>query len=166
MKMKVSEGFTLFEILVVMSISLILLLAIVPAYQHLVARNKTAAVADHIIAAINVARATAIAQNQMITFCGSSDKVHCDGQWQAGQIMVDQNQQLLRVYSGMAAGDRLWWSSSLGYNNFLKLAPTGFTDGQHGSFYYCPRYNAGKYGATIIVADSGRVRVEADASAC
>lgn len=165
--MKMTQGFTLFELLVVMSIGLILLLTGVPAYQHLLARNKTTATINHIIAAIHAARDMAIAQNQMITFCGSSDKLHCDGQWQAGQLMLlDQSQQVLRIYSGVGAGDRLWWQSSLGYNNVLKLSPTGFTDGQRGSFYYCPRYNASQYGAKIVVADSGRLRVEADGSAC
>ncbi len=157
------EAFTLFELLIVMSIGLILLLAGVPAYQHLLARSRTANTVNHIIAAIHAARNEAIAQNQIVAFCGSQDGMHCDGQWQAGQMMIlDQTQQILRVYAGIPAGDRLWWQSSLGYNNVLKLAPTGFTEGQRGSFYYCPRYNSAQYGAKIIVADSGRVRVETE----
>ena len=158
------RGFTLFELLLAISLGLILLMIAVPSYEHLLARNKTTGVVNHIIAAIHTARSEAITQSRVIVFCGSEDNTHCDGQWQAGQLMlIDDSQQVLRIYSGISPGDRLWWKSSLGYNNALKFAPTGFTQGQRGSFYYCPRYRTAQYGAKIVVSDSGRVRVETDA---
>jgi len=154
-------GFTLFELLIAMSLGLILLLAAVPSYHHIFARNKQADLVNHLIAAIHAARSEAVARNQVVVLCGSGDGKQCDGQWQEGQLMVlDQNQQVLRTYSGLPSGDQLWWRSSLGYNTELKLAPSGFTDGQQGSFYYCPRENARQYGARIIVSGSARVRVE------
>lgn len=153
--------FSLLELILAMSIGLILLLCAVPSYQHLQAENKTADVVRQITTAVDAARNEAMAREEMVTVCGSGDGMHCDGQWQAGQIMVlDQNQQLLRVFPGVAAGDQLWWQSSLGRNNALKLAPTGFTDGQRGSFYYCPRYGAAQYSAKIVVSSSARIRVE------
>lgn len=159
--MKQSVGFTLIELLLSLAIGSILLLVTVPALQDLLLRNKTANAIDRLINEIHLARSVAQAQNQIIAFCGSRDALHCDGQWQTGQIMlIDQSQQVLRIYSGIPLGDRLWWQSSLGANNVLKLAPTGFTDGQRGSFYYCPKVNPNRYGVQIIVADSGRIRVE------
>lgn len=154
-------GFTLLELLVSIGLGLLLLLISAPAYHHLIARNKTVDTINHLVNAIYAARSEAVAEGRVIVFCGSGDGVHCDGHWQAGQLMlVDQTQQVLRLYSGLSAGDRLWWQSSLGNDNALKLAPTGFTNGQRGSFYYCPRDHASQYGAKIIVADSGRVRIE------
>ena len=156
-------GFTLFELLIVMSISLILLAVGAPSYQHLLANNETAAVVNQVIDAIHSARTEAVTRGETMVFCGSGDGMHCDGHWQAGQLLaLDQTQQVLRVYSGVHPGDRLWWQSSLGANNALKLAPTGFTAGQRGSFYYCPLADPGRYGAKIIIADSGRIRVETD----
>ena len=158
-------GFTLFELLIVMGIGLILLMVGVPSYQNLLARNKTVTVVNQVVDAIHSARTEAVARNQTVVFCGSADGGHCDGHWQIGQLVaLDQNQQVLRVYSGLPPGDRLWWQSSLGANNALKLAPTGFTAGQRGSFYYCPLDNPLQYGAKIIIADSGRIRVETDPS--
>lgn len=157
------KGFTLFELLLSVSVGLILLLAGIPAWHHLVARNKMAATVNQIIAELHAARSDAISRGQMVIFCGSRDGAHCDGQWQAGQLaLLDQNHQILRVYSGVAAGDRFWWQGSLGYNDALKWTPTGFTQGQRGSFYYCPGYKPGQYGAKIVVSDSGRIRVETD----
>lgn len=155
------KGFTFFELLLAMSLGLILLLCAVPSYHYLLARNKTATTVNHVVAALHSARNEAVSQSQIVVFCGSSDGRHCDGQWQAGQLLLlDQTQAVLRVFSGVASGDRLWWQSSLGSNNALKWAPTGFTQGQRGSFYYCPRDNAARYGAKIVVSDSGRTRVE------
>jgi type IV fimbrial biogenesis protein FimT len=157
------KGFTLFELLLSVGVGLILLLAGIPAWRHLVAQNKMATTVNQIIAELHAARSDAISRGQMVIFCGSRDGAHCDGQWQAGQLaLLDQNHQILRVYSGIAAGDRFWWQGSLGYNDALKWTPTGFTQGQRGSFYYCPGYKPGQYGAKIVVSDSGRIRVETD----
>lgn len=159
----IASGFTLFELLIVMGIGLILLVIGIPSYQHLLARNKTTTVVNQVMDAIHSARTEAVARGETVVFCGSGDGMHCDGDWQAGQLLaLDQTQQVLRVYAGLRQGDRLWWQSSLGANNALKLAPTGFTAGQRGSFYYCPLADPTRYGAKIVVADSGRVRVETD----
>jgi type IV fimbrial biogenesis protein FimT len=156
-------GFTLLELLIVLGVGLIMLLISVPAYQHLLARTRSTNVINHMMTAINEARVQAITGNQIIVFCGSEDGLQCDGQWQRGQLLTDTNGKVMHNFSGLPLGDRLWWESSLGHDNFLKLAPTGFTEGQRGSFYYCPRYSPVKYGAKIIVLDSGRVRVDNDA---
>jgi prepilin-type N-terminal cleavage/methylation domain-containing protein len=155
------KGFTLFELLLTIGIGLILSLASAPAWHHLIAQNQKATIVHQIISAIHAARSEAIAHNAVVAFCGSRDGNSCDGQWQAGQLaQLDQNQQVLRVFPGVPAGDHFWWQSSLGYNSYLKLTPTGFTQGQRGSFYYCPRYQPARYGAKIIVSDSARIRVE------
>jgi type IV fimbrial biogenesis protein FimT len=158
-----SPGFTLLELLLAISISFILLMAAVPAYQHLLARNKTATVISQILTAIHTARAAAIAQGDSVILCGSGSGVDCDGQWHAGQLILSAGaQQPLRVFAGVAQGDRFWWQSSLGYNDALILTASGFTQGQRGSFYYCPAYKPSRYGARIVVSDSGRARVETD----
>ncbi len=157
-----TDGFTLLEVLLVIALGIILLLIAAPSYQDFIVRNRAANSISQVISAIQAARNEAIAQGQTIIFCGSSDQVRCDGQWQAGQITLTENAKILRIYSAISPGDRFWWQSSLGQNNELKLAATGFTAGQRGSFYYCPKYKPGSYGAKIIVSDSGRIRVDSD----
>ena len=157
------DGFTLFELLLVISLGIILILIAVPSYQHLLARNKTVGIIDQIITGIHLARAEAVANGEVVVFCGTKDNIHCDGDWQAGQLnLLESSQKVLQVFPRIPAGDYLSWKSSLGYNNVLKLAPNGFTDGQRGSFYYCPAVKPKVYGAKIVVSDSGRVRVETD----
>lgn len=157
------KGFTLFELLFAMSISLLFLTALIPSYHHFIFRNKSENVVGQLALAIHSARQQAMTTNQIVEFCGSSDKTRCDGNWQAGQLLVAaESQKVLRIFSLLTPGERLWWQSSLGDNNALKLSPTGFTEGQRGSFYYCPHEKNGRYGSKVIVNDSGRVRVETD----
>jgi prepilin-type N-terminal cleavage/methylation domain-containing protein len=159
------KGFTLFELILVMSISLILLMAAIPSYHHVIFRNRTANVINQLSSAIQLTRQQAISSNQTLEFCGSSDHVQCDGRWQQGQVVrIFSSKQVLRAFSLLRDKEQLWWQSSLGNNNTLKLAPTGFTEGQRGSFFYCSGDKNARYGAKMIVTDSGRVRVEWDDS--
>ncbi len=156
-------GFSLLELLLALAMGLVLLLIAIPIYHHLLLENNTRRIVDQIVTAIQAARSSAIARDEVIIFCGSVDRQHCDGSWQAGQfIQSDQNQKIMRTFPALPLGDRLLWRSSLGYNQELKFAPSGFTLGQRGSFYYCPLQKPDHYGAAIVVSDSGRVRVEVD----
>lgn len=156
------HGFTLFELLLGLSIALILLAAIIPGFQHFRSRNQTVQIVDHISAAIHMARSAAIAANEVVIFCGTGDQEYCDGNWSRGELIMQEfDRQILRYFTGVIPeGDHLLWRSSLSDNNELKLAPSGFTKGQRGSFYYCPRYHSEKYGAKIVISDSARLRVE------
>lgn len=155
------SGFTLFELLVTLSIVVILLMIAIPSYQHLYAINKTSVVVNHVVDAIHSTRSSAMAENQIVAFCGSGDHQHCDGNWSKGQLIIEaQSQRILQNFLPANQHDKLLWKSSLGDNNSLKLAPNGFTDGQRGSFYYCPAEHPEKYGAKIVVSDSGRTRME------
>lgn len=153
-------GLSLIELLIVMSIVCIFLSIGLADYSFLWHKNKTQSMVNQIITALNMTRTQAIAHNKTIIFCGSSDQMHCDGQWSKGQIIKDDNETLLREYSALSGGDQLSWRGNLGIDNYLKYAPTGFTEGQDGSFYYCPRDI--REGAIIVVSFSGRVRVNYD----
>lgn len=158
-----NQGFSLIELLITLSIIVIFLLLTFPDFSQLYQHNQTTTIVNQLLTAINFARSQAITQNKIITLCGSADAAHCDGQWQKGQVIsIDDSAQMLRTYPALPLGDRLVWRSNLGKNNYLKLAPTGFTDGQNGSFYYCPKYPKIQDGAIIVVALSGRARVEYD----
>ena len=47
------KGFTLFELLLAMSLGLVLLMSAVPSYHYLLARNKTVNTVNHIVSAIH-----------------------------------------------------------------------------------------------------------------
>lgn len=161
--MKVMSGFNLLELLISLAILGILTLLLIPSYRSLLQRNRTTVVVNQLISAINFSRSQSILQDDFIFFCGSQDHLNCDGQWSEGQIIKTKNQDvILRTFSKFTKGDQLFWKSSLGKNDYLEFSPTGFTDGQDGSFYFCPKFPNEAYGAIIVVSLSGRARIDHD----
>lgn len=154
-------GFSLLELLISLSILGIFLILVVPSFTPLWQKNKTTVVVNQLLSAINFSRSQAILADNYTVFCGSKDHIDCDGDWSHGQIVkIDNSSSALRYFSGLPSGDRLIWQSSLAKNNYLKFSPNGFTNGQNGSFYYCPKFPNQKYGAIIVVSLSGRARVD------
>ncbi len=161
--MKYSNAFTLVELLAALTLLSILLMIAIPAGRHLLVQNRAAADVNQLLTAINYARNEAITRGEIITLCKSNDMHTCSGSWQGGQIIVNEHQQILRTFSHLSSGVKLIWNSSgKNQDTYLKFSPTGFTQGQRGSFYYCSDKQMSK---TIIVADTGRTRVIALTSA-
>lgn len=162
MKNKIN-GFGLIEILIALSLISILVFVGVPAMQHLTTRNRVNTYVNQLVTAINFARSEAIKRGQPVIFCGSGNLKNCDGQWQKGQIIL-MNNHIARVFQALPAGDQLSWSSSLGKDTALEMLPTGFTNGQNGSFIYCPHDK--QYAKKIVINQTGRVRVTDDSVDC
>ncbi|MGB6977133.1 MAG: GspH/FimT family protein [Gammaproteobacteria bacterium] len=159
-----SHAFSLLELLIALVVLVLLLLAGVPAIHHLVLQDRATQTANRIIAAIHYARSEAIQLHQTVTFCKSTDHKICGGEWRAGQIIITSDGRILRVYEPLTTGDELVWKSNLALNNYLRFAPSGFTYGQQGSFFYCPANKNPAYARVIVVQQSGRTRVERGSS--
>ncbi len=159
----IKRGFVFFELILVLILITILTIIVIPSFQHLVNHQYTQMVEKKMLQALHLSQSSATTRNQVIMFCGTQDRKTCSNDWSKGQIIMTANaQQIIYDYPGLRAGDRLWWKSSLGYNDGLKFAPSGFTLGQRGSFYYCPRVHPERYGLIITIIDSGRARVITD----
>lgn len=156
-----NSAFTLIELLITLVIISILSLIAIPAFRYFVTQNRALAQVNQIVAAINYARSEAIKTGKAVTFCKSIDHETCGGAWRDGQIILLEA-KVLRVYNALAPEDKLNWASNLGKNNALVLLPTGFTDGQNGSFTYC----SDGYARKIIVEQTGRVRISEENISC
>lgn len=97
-------GFTLLELISVLSIAAITLLLVVPGFFSLIRSNRLDAQANHFIAAVNLARSEAIKKNKTVLICARQGNT-CSGQdsWQEGWIVfvdrdrdniVDQNETI------------------------------------------------------------------------
>lgn len=158
-KLRNPSAFTLVELICTLALISLLLAIAAPSLRHVIAQNQVAQGVNQIIAAMNFARSEAVKRGVIVTFCKSSDHKKCSGAWNEGQIVM-VGDEILRVYAALPSGDELTWRSSLGKNEALQWAPTGFTVGQKGSFYYCSANK--RYGARIVVEQTGRIRVEKD----
>lgn len=160
---KIHIGFSLIELLIVIVLLSILLLGGISLWREFVQHNRANATVHQITTALQFARSEAIKNNGLVIFCASQNQKTCDGPWQNGQIILIKN-KILRIYSPLSNKDRLIWKSAFGKNDRLEFVSTGFTNGQSGSFWYCP--NDLRFAKRIVVLQSGRTRVTEESSGC
>lgn len=155
---RLMQGYTLLELSIAISISFILFLMAVPLCHSLIIKNQRQSSVDQLVSAIHFAHSEALKRNENIIFCGSSDRIHCDGQWSTAQIVKTQS-RIIRIFYNASKLDQLHWRSNFSKNNFLQFAAMGFTEGQQGSFIYCPANKNNDDAQTITVTYTGRVRI-------
>jgi type IV fimbrial biogenesis protein FimT len=151
-----SRGFTLVELLSVLAIFGILLVIAIPSGQHFLIQNRTTAHINTLTMALHYARNESVSRNERLTFCKSRDHKQCGGRWRDGQILLDTNKNVLRVFSAIPEKDNLVWNSSGGLDDFIVWLPTGYTNGQRGTFYYCAGNNNTNSSRKVVLLDTGR----------
>lgn len=168
--MKKSRGYTLVELLTVVLVIGILLTLAIPAYHAWMSRNRTMTQVNQLVGVINFARSEAIKRQMTITVCATDDGEKCGTAWEKGwMVFVDkqntgqmaEGDTKLRIYGPLQPNARLQWNATRS-NNFLQLAPSGGTRGQDGTFTYCADAQSTDPGTTIIVSQTGRIRVGSD----
>jgi len=106
-----SAGFTLYELLVTLSLVAILVGLAIPSFAGMAARNRIAVEIDALFHAIHLARKESIMRRQVVSICPSADSSRCGSRddWSAGWIMFnnidrdsppqpDPGEPLLRVH--------------------------------------------------------------------
>jgi type IV fimbrial biogenesis protein FimT len=159
MKKKSCRGFNFLELMIALTIGGILFLAVLPVMRDLMVRNNALVEVNSIFSALQFTRSKAITSGEIITFCKSLDRKKCGGDWQSGAIVIDKNHNVLQVVEPVRAGYKLVWHSSLKKNDALEFLPSGTTNGQQGSFLYCPPPNMQQYARAIIVNMQGRIYI-------
>ncbi len=165
--MKHSTGFSLIELLICLSIiALLLMQTDDPFFGQTRLRHDIDDSMQELAASITLARAAAVAENVMVTFCRSSDGQHCLGRWEQGSIVFtdanadriinDNDRLLFRNDAPKAAG-------SLNFNSFrnrqyLQLTPRGATNSQNGNFTFCPTNGDPTLARQLIINVTGRAR--------
>ena len=80
------RGFTLVEMLMVLTVAVVLLTLGAPAFIDTVRNNRLVTTMNALSGTLASARAEAVAQRRVVTVCGSSDGLECDGEWTQGWI--------------------------------------------------------------------------------
>jgi type IV fimbrial biogenesis protein FimT len=117
---KASAGFTLIEILTVITIVAILFALGVPSYQYVTNSNRISGEVNGLLGDMQYARSEAIKEGQTVTVCSSANSTTaaptCSGTaaWQSGWIVfadangnatVDAGETILRVQRAFPVGD-------------------------------------------------------------
>ena len=153
-----SSAFSLLELLFAMSLIISILLISFPTLQTIISKNRATSYTNELTTALQFARATAIKLGEPIILCGSDkNQQSCQNSWQHGLIVITATNKVLRTVPPVFAKDQLIWQGSL-QQKTIKFLPTGFTNGQQGSFYYCP-HRAPENSLAVILTTTGRIRI-------
>lgn len=170
------DGFTLLELLVLLTIGAMLLSMGVPAFQSIVADQRSTTTANELIESLILARSEAIKRGRYVSVCKSPNGVFCvaDADWNDGWIIftnvsatspdtVDAGDEILRIHQSLP--DILEIESIGNINSFISFRPAG-TSGTKvvnfsGTLTLCDQNSyTGPRG--LVVFPSGRIQVTRD----
>lgn len=166
------RGFTLVELLVVITVASILGSLAYPAFSDLIERIHSTSRLNGVIGLIRFARHAAISERRWVTVCpAEGDWCSNSADWHTGIMSFeDRNRDgrrqaeepILAYHSRLDPGERLSWRS-FRRRNFLQFRPEGYTNWQNGSFLYCPASGDARYGKVLIINIQGRTVPSIDA---
>lgn len=169
-----AAGFTLFELLVCLSVLLILLTLAVPAFDAVLTGEKLVTTANSYLLSLHLARSEAIKRNARVVVCKSSDGAGCTstGRWEQGWIIfhdIDNNAQLdpgedLILRQQALPADLVMWGNAP-VSKYVSYAPTGsalLVSGafQAGTLTLCRASASGGETRNIVINAVGRPRVQ------
>ena len=170
-------GFTLVELTIVLAIASLLLTVAAPAYGDWIAAYQLRNHAEQLASSMNLARSEAIRRGYRVNLCPAADGRRCAdaAAWGAGWLVfVDVNRDgrigddepVLRVERAAAPGIRVLANRPIeDYVSFTALGSARLLNGglQMGTFTVC---RAGQRALKVVLANSGRVRLEKTADPC
>jgi len=118
------RGFTLTELLAVISIAAVLMAIGAPSYRMITTSSRVSTEINALLGDLQFARAEALKEGQPVTACVSSDGASCTGgsHWQDGWIVfsdangnatVDAGDVVLRVQRSLSGADALQANTGL-----------------------------------------------------
>lgn len=81
------RGFTLIELMVTLVVLAIVVGVAVPNFSAMIRDNRSVALADELVGAVNYARSQAITAGGLVSLCASSDGTTCGSDWTEGWIV-------------------------------------------------------------------------------
>lgn len=160
-----SQGLTLLELMIALSIAAILGCIAVPGFNEMRHNNERTAAVNSFVHAIYLARSEAIKRGRIVTLCKSADGQTCAARatpWNSGWIVFangdaddppqrDAEEPLLSVYAGWPTGRIESNRESYSFRPFTQAVVNG-------TLVFCdPRGSA--QARAVIISHTGRPRV-------
>ncbi|MEI8030996.1 MAG: GspH/FimT family protein [Comamonadaceae bacterium] len=138
-----SAGYSLVELLVVLTLSSILALLAVPSMTAMINTQRSISLGNAFLAGLNLARNEAIKRNARTVLCKSSDGLSCttSGGWQQGWIMfhdvnnnalLDVGEQVIQSQAAVSQGLSLTGNTNVA--NYVSYSASGSSKLISGAF--------------------------------
>ena len=166
---QIGSGFSLIELLVVMTILSVLLVVSLPNFQNMIESSGTNSQAKLFLTTLNLARSEAIKRGGNVAICASTDGADCDEDaWGEGWIVffdanddangltgsVDANDTLIRVFDSVGSTNETTFSVDLFEYNTLGYSATDGTQ----TLLICPASSNAANARSVVIGPSGRGR--------
>ncbi len=179
-----SQGFTLIELIITLSIAAILVTMAVPSFSTIIKDNRQITQANDVITTLTFARSEAIKRGARVVVCKSSNGASCvtSGGWDQGWItFVDANndaavtlgEELLRVHGSLATGTTLKGDANVSnYISYVARGNSQLITGaiQPGILVECDDRGFGAKAQAITISATGRAKnwpaADAGATSC
>lgn len=166
------EGFTLVELLLVLTLVVVLQTLAVPAMSAMVDVMRVQSATQSFFSKLQIARSEAIKRNARVVLCKSDNGARCvrTGGWEQGWIVfqdVNNNAQLdtgepvLQRELALVGALRLTGNAQVeSYISYTPLGNTSSTSGsfQAGTFTICRLSTSQTEARQIVISSAGRVR--------
>lgn len=165
-------GYSLIELLVVLTLASILVSLAVPAMTGMLNTQRSTSLGNSFLADLNLARNEAIKRNARAVMCKSADGLSCSasGGWEQGWILfhdvnnnavLDINEQVIQQQGAVSQGLSLTGNAQV--VNYVSYSPSGsakLTSGafQVGTFTLCLDPVSSRDVRQIILSNTGRAR--------
>ena len=173
----VVAGWTLIELMIVVTIGGLVLTASIPQYRDWIATSQLANEAQQLASSMNLARAEAIKRGHRVNLCRTADRKRCGDAtgWENGWLVfvdtnrngqIDDDELVLRVEAAAPLGIRVTANRPVeDYVSYTSLGNARLLNGglQMGTFTLC---RPGLRSLKVVLANSGRVRVETARDLC
>lgn len=165
-------GYSLLELLVVLTVGAILLSIAVPSMTGMLNTQRSTSLANSFLSSLNLARIEAIKRNARAVLCKSADGLSCAGSggWEQGWILfhdannnaaLDHGEQVIEQQGAVSQGLRLTGNTpvadyvSYSASGSAKLISGAF---QAGTFTLCLVPVSGADVRQIVLSSTGRAR--------
>ena len=176
--MKNQSGFTLVELMVVLSIAVFLITSAIPSFQSFIQNNRMSSTTHGFVTSLNLARSEAVKRGIQVTMCKTNNSSTCvsTGGWEQGWIVfVDNNgdgqrqtggtpEELLRVQNPVTGGmsisgqDDVENLISYAADGFAKLVAGGNLRKDHSTLVVCDSRDFGDHARALVLNTTGSVR--------
>lgn len=159
-----ARGYTVLELLLVMSILAILLATAAAPLNNFFTRYSNELIGRQLFDLVSLGRGKAYGHRCTYTLCPLASDNNCGTDWTEGALLfMDRDgdgkrasgEQVERIMSRLSPGASLVWRS-FGNKNYLQFRPDGITRNQSGNFAYCPPGGEAENGWIIILNGAGR----------
>lgn len=162
-------GFTLIELMVVLSIAAILAALALPSFRSLIQNNRLTTQANELAGTLNFARGEAVKRGGRVTVCVSTDQATCTlgTAWEGGWIAFADpdntatftvGDTLLRVRGALEGGSTLTGTATA-----VQYLPSGLLGAGTGSYVLTTTGCTGNEKRTINITATGRLGVSRSA---